>query len=75
MLNLPGQSFYKENGNWKDFYYETKNGNFCIGARTVYTGDDVLVMSFSDGATAGTPSYQFSSKKITPGKKAQDQGR
>ena len=26
----PGQSFYRQNGNWKDLYYQDETANFCI---------------------------------------------
>ena len=100
-----GQSFLKFSGKWTDLYdlknSSTENSminNFCISARTVYTGDetipvtsngsiiniirdsdygsyktedgkDVLVFSFAEGESAAEPAYQFSSKKIIPGKK------
>lgn len=48
----PGESFYYENGVWKDFYYQENTGNFCMKAITVE--EPALIYDFYEGLPEGT---------------------
>ena len=43
----PGQSYYRENGVWKDFYNDDPTANFCIKALTVI--EPTLHFTFPEG--------------------------